>query len=275
MKKLLTLLVISALVLGTAGLAFAQPPSANDGAKIRGDILKEIVMENDSYAETGYTSAAGNTAVTAVDSKSESKASEEASDACNEAKEAVVNQGVADAFSGNATANNYPDNLDKEDIFLKARATSDCDIDVDVDLSVDKKFKHGEIFALGKGKDGKGFLNFCDCCDCCPAEIQGDISIFAGFFNFATAITGGAEALGNASVTAISSHSKAEAKDGGDATNKSNITVMNTGVGTAVSGEAVANNYPDNTVCIDIDKIAESDKDVNVDIDICAELLSR
>lgn len=275
MKKLLALFVISAVVLGMAGLAFAQPPSTESGAKIRGDIWKEIIITNDSYAESGFSGAAGNEAITAVESKSEAKATEECSDAINKAKAAVLNEGTAGAYSGNADANNNAKNVDKEDINLKAKATSDCNIDVEVDLKTGDLI-NGPVEALEINEDGKkrgkGFLDFCDCC---PAEIQGDIGIYAEFFNFATAITGDAEAVGNASITAISSHSKAEAKDGGNAKNESEITVINSGDAIAVSGDATANNDADNSVCIDIDKIAETDKDIDIDVDIYAELLAR
>jgi len=274
MKKLLALFVISAVVLGTAGLAFAQPPSTDSGAKIRGDIWKEIIINNDVYAETGFSGAAGNASITAVESKSEAKAVEEASDACNDAKASVLNEGTGEAYSGTADAVNNVNNVDKENICLQARSTSDCNIDVDIDLETGDFINDG-LFALGNKKGGKGDKRFLDFCDCCPAEIQGDISIFAEFFNYATAVTGDAEAVGNSSITAIASHSKAEAKDGGDATNKSEIVVINTGDATAVSGDATATNNVDNSVCIDIKKIAESEKNVDVNIDIYAELLAR
>lgn len=275
MRKLLALFVISAVVLGTAGLAFAQPPTTESGAKIRGDINKEIIFDNNVFAATGFTRAAGNKSETAVDASSEAEACEESSDACNEAKESVLNEGTGQAYSGISIADNNVTNTDKEDINEKATAKVDCNVDVCIELETGDLLNNGPIMALDEvdgDKKGKGFLDFCDCC---PAEVQGDISIIAQVFNYATAITGDAEAIGNYSATAIASHSKAKAKDGGDATNKSEVTVINTGDGIAISGDATATNDVENDICIDIDRIAESDKNVDVDVDIYAELLAR
>jgi len=267
MKKFLVLLLALALLMSMSSFAFAGTSAFNDrvkdrfvkfkaeaGAKVDGDIYKDIYFENKPEAKSGHATAAANASETFIGATSKSEALGDNSIADTISSKLVSNTGLADAWSGVADAFNQANNSENETITETAEAYVDCSSFTEATGYVDSNLD-GKCDLCGKVKD---------LCDCCPATVKGDIDIFVTFINKPEATTGDATAVGNASVTAVDSLTKTVANRGGIASNDDMIMVTNDGVATAWSGEATATNLANNDVCIDIFRGALTSKTIDI-----------
>jgi len=264
MKKILVILLALSVLMSMTGTAFADLKGRyNDfsklkgGAKINGDVFKLILFENGSQAITGDANAVGNASLTTAMSASEAKAydGDNGSGADNLSTNIVANNGIGDSRSGPVDALNAPDNTVDSAITELAEAASGCDI---------------YTAAEGVYVDTAGGGHDAGLCDCCPAEAKGDIVGLVFFENSAYAMTGDANAVGNAAKTVVVFDDKASAANGARAANTREAVAANTGAAVAESGKAIAITKPNNRVTIDIFRNASSTKSVNIGADIMA-----
>lgn len=264
MKKVLILLLTVAFVLGTTGMALATDDECfcdwANGAKVKGDILKVIVFENDASAFSGVVDAVGNASDTEVNSISDVTASDDDSAANNDTNKKVENKGDVDAKTADADAFNQANNSEEQTITETAEAKVKDFVDAEIAISlIDGYVDSGSL-------DGHD-----DDCDCCPATVKGDIESVVVFNNNSFAASGDISAVGNASSTAINTADDVVAVGDTTASNKSDITVKNEGNVTARTGEAVSTNEANNWVCIDIFRGALTEKTCNTLIELFLE----
>jgi len=282
LKKVLVVILAFAVLLSLTGIALGSisDPIKKDrfkldrfkkpvnGATVDGDINKTIEQATDASATSGGAYSVANTAGTAVNSDARATALDASSVATNDSAILAENAGDANATTGDASADNDVTNEECQVITETAEATVECDFDKIADgNNCDCDGDNGPVIGPASNcsdcikKDGK--CDKCKLCDCCPATVKGDINIDVKQNTTATATSGDANAIGNASDTDICNVAKALANDGGTADNTSTVVVSNTGIATSSSGSASASNTVDNRVNIDIFRGALTSKSIS------------